>query len=154
MRLLGAVIALALTSILVAALVLVQPAHSQELEVNLYVGLWTEHYVHDDPDYNEDNEIVQLTIKNQDDWFVSMATFSNSHYTDSKLLGVGREFTGEYIDGLKWGIMLAAVHGYEGEINTNVHNGILFAPISYYKYKNLKLLIVGPVVNAGVEFKF
>lgn len=154
MRLLGAVSALALMSILVAGLILVQPAHSQELEASFYVGLWSEHYINDDAEYNEDNEILQLTLKTEDDWFVSMATFSNSHYIDSKLIGVGREFTGEYIDGLKWGIMLAAVHGYEGKIKTNVHEGILFAPISYYKYKNFKVIIVGPAVNAGVEFRF
>lgn len=149
----GIISAIVLSLILVSALVAVQPAQSQEIETRMYIGLWTEHYVEDNPEFNEENEIIQLSAYTEDDWFVTIAKFSNSHYVDSKLIGVGREFQGEYIDGLSWGVMLAAVHGYEGDIETH-YDGLIFAPISYYKYKAIKAIIVGPVVNVGVEFKF
>lgn len=149
----GIISAITLSIILVAGLVAVQPAQGQELETRMYVGLWTEHYIHDDPDYNESNDIFQLSAYTEDNWFVTAATFSNSHYDDSKLVGVGREYHAEYLDGFSWGIMLAAVHGYEGKIQTH-YEGVLFAPISYYKYKNIKAIVVGPVVNVGVEFEF
>lgn len=153
MNTLGIISALALSMILVAGLVAVQPAQGEEIQTRAYVGLWTEHYIHDDPDYNESNDIIQLSAYTEDNWFVTAATFSNSHYDQSHLVGVGREYQADFLEDFSWGIMVAAVHGYEGEIKTH-YKGLLFAPISYYKYKVIKALVVGPVVNIGVEFEF
>ena len=150
-RLFGAVLALILSTILITGLVLVQPAHSDETE--MYIGLWTEHLVHDDPDYNEANEFIQLSVYNDERNFVTVGTFSNSHYERSHMVGLGSEFTTEYMDGLRWGLMLVAVHGYQQFIDTHAE-GLLFAPVHYYEYKKFRLMIFGTVVNAGVKFTF
>jgi len=128
----------------------IQPAYSSELTYRLHVGLWSEHYYNDNPDYNEENDLVQLSINTHERYFIAAATFKNSHYARSHMLGIGREFESEYIADLKWGLYLAAVHGYEGFQETH-WEGVMFAPVSYYKYKYFKLTIFGPAVNAGIE---
>lgn len=129
-----------------------QPAYGEELEYRLHLGLWSEHYYNDRPDYNESNDLVQLSVHNHKQFFLTGGTFRNSHYARSHFLGIGREFQSEYIDDLKWGLYLAAVHGYEGHQETHAE-GLIFAPVSYYKYKFFRLTIFGPAVNAGIEFK-
>lgn len=129
------------------------PAQSSELEYRLHLGLWTEHYYNDNPEYNESNDLVQITAIDTDGYFLTAATFNNSHFARSHVIGFGREFESEYIDGLAWGLSLAVVHGYEGYQETH-HEGLIFAPVSYYKYKFFRVTIFGPAVNAGIELEF
>lgn len=150
LNLLGAVSTIALMSFLIASLIAVQPAHSAEIDYKLAAGLWTEHYYHDKPDYNEKNEMIQLTAQRSDRYFLTAATFRNSHFVRSHMIGAGREFQSEYIDDLKWGLYLASVHGYEGFQHTPVA-GLLFAPVSYYKYKYFRITVFGPAINAAIE---
>ena len=137
-------------SVLALAAVMSLPAQSSDLTYRLHAGLWTEHYYGDDPRYNEDNDLIQLTVLDEDRYFITAATFSNSHYARSHVIGWGREFESEYIDGLTWGVSLAVIHGYEGYQDTHL-DGLMFAPVSYYKYKFFRVTIFGPAVNAGIE---
>lgn len=142
------------TLLILAALVMtVSTVHASDLTYRLHVGVWSEHYYNDNPDYNEKNDIVQLSVHTHKRFFLTAATFNNSHYARTHLLGIGREFESEYIDDLKWGLYLAAVHGYEGFQNTH-WQGVIFAPVSYYKYKFVRVTIFGPAVSVGLEAEF
>lgn len=127
-----------------------QPAYGDDFEYRLNIGLWSEHYYNDNPGLNEDTDLFQLSVYNESRYFLTAATFNNSHYARAHVIGIGREFQSEYVDDLKWGLYLAAVHGYEGHQETHAE-GLIFAPVSYYKYKYFKLTIFGPAVNAGIE---
>lgn len=139
-----------ITITLIYAVLGMQPAKSSELNYKLHLGLWSEHYYNDSSDLNEKNDLVQISIHNKNRFFVAAATFNNSHYARSHVLGIGREFQSKYFSELQWGIYLAAIHGYEGYQETHAE-GLIFAPVSYYKYKYFKFTIFGPAVNAGIE---
>jgi hypothetical protein len=153
LNLVAAFATLMLLTFLIATLISVQPVKAGEYKGSMYVGMWTEHVLNDDPEYNETNDLVALTMFTPERHFATVATFSNSHYDRSHIVGVGHEFTSDWVDGMKYGVMLAAVHGYEGRIKTH-YEDIIFTPITYYQYANLRVTIFGPVVNAGAVFKF
>lgn len=153
LNLFSACVALSLLTILIAGLISVQPAHSQEWNASIYVGFWTEHYYHDKSYYNEDNRMVEMSVKSPGNVVFASSTFFNSHYKRCNSLAAGYEIQSDRVPGLQYGLMLAAIKGYEGDLKTH-YDGLLFMPVSYYKYKAFKLLIAGPVINAGAVFEF
>lgn len=129
----------------VLTLLLLLPAFTYaDVEVN--VGFFTEHLSGDKPEYNEDNELVQLSYVTDIGVEYSVATFSNSHYVRSHLVGIGK----------RWGdvsLGLTLVHGYEGHITSHVGN-LIFMPVLALDLNVLKVNLIGNVVNVGMLFKF
>lgn len=129
--------------VLIMALMLVGSVTHADVYAN--VGFFTEHLSGDKPEYNEDNELIQLSYV-EDGIEYSVATFSNSHYVRSHLVGVGK----------RWGSVglgMTLVHGYEGYITSHVGN-LIFMPVLSFDIDVLRVNFVGNVVNAGLLVKF
>jgi len=127
-------------------LLLMLACASVHAEIGINLGFFTEHLSRDKPEYNEDNELVQLTYADEDGYEYSIATFSNSHFVRSHLIGWGYRWG-------NFGLGLAAVHGYEGYITSHIGD-IIFMPVMSYDAGPLKFNFVGNVVSVGVQHKF
>lgn len=137
-------------NLILALTILVVSVASHATE-SINFGVWTEHYAGDCSCYNEDNDFIQYTTMNDETrHFATFGTFTNSHYTKSEFVGVGHS---EVRMGIEVSAALVAIKGYENHLNTH-YKGILFAPVLAAKYGIFKLILLGPVVNAGLEFSF
>lgn len=125
-------------------------AYYGEPEYRLNIGLYTEHYINDKAEFNEINRLVQFT-RAKDEKMLTAATFINSHYERSYLVGAGIE--NDYSTNLRFGAYLAAVTGYAGHVTTHVGN-ILIAPIAYANFHGLSLNVMPAALNVGFEFDF
>lgn len=129
----GAMILLMLLSIL---------THGEHY-INL--GVMTRHYIQDDPDYNEDNQLIQYTYKGRFDW--SIATFENSRFYRSYAVGVGEHWM---MGDIELGYSVGLVTGYkENKMTQNV--GFMPAPVFYAKKKLFKVMVMGNAINIGIE---
>lgn len=119
-------------------------------EHSLTVGLWTEHYSHDRPGYNENNKLASYTYKSGETVY-SVASFKNSHFDQSYMVGVGEEWRLHKY--LSLSASLGVIHGYYGHIpQTTGH--ILISPIFSAKIGYLRGTILGNAVNVGVVYGF
>jgi hypothetical protein len=117
---------------------------------SINIGVWTEHYHNDSPNYNEDNDFIQFKTTNDDGDFVTFGTFTNSHYTKSEFIGLGYTVPAGPID---VDSAIVIIKGYEGHIDTH-YKGLIFAPVVALRYAFVQVTLLGPVVNAGVVFEF
>lgn len=124
-------------------------------EARLTVGMYTEHYTSNNPEHNEDNNLIQLTIVG-DRYFATLASFENSHYVQSYLVGTG--LVCECGTGNELGFGVAAVYGYQDELKTHLGD-LIFAPVAHYRHDLsdnwfVKINILPAVYNAGGGYTF
>jgi len=136
--------------ILLAFLGFVNASYADDIKYRLNIGFWTEHYVNDSPDYNENNKLLQITVA-KNDRFITAATFNNSHDNDCELLGIGLEDS--HNDNLRTSYSILAINGYEGDVKTH-YKGLLFTPAVGITYHHLTLSIIPVVMNVGFELEF
>lgn len=122
----------------------------EEYEYRLNVGLFTDHYINDSDEYNEDNQLLQLSAV-KGGRILTAATFVNSHYSRSYLVGYGMER--EYNENLRYGGYLAVIKGYEGHIKTH-YEGLMVAPIGFINYRGITLHVIPAAYSIGIEFDF
>ena len=125
-------------------------ASADDFEYRLNIGLFTEHYLGREGELNENNDLVQVSVV-KDKNAVTAASFVNSHFQQSYLVGYGYEET--YLNGLRVGGYISAVHGYEGYLETHFE-GLLFAPVAVASYYGATLSVMPAVYVLGYEFKF
>lgn len=132
--------------LIIILLLIVPPSHAGDFYLNL--GLWSEHYAGDKPEYNEDSELIQLTYRNNS--LVALATsFKTSHYKPALSLGIGKEW--RVLDEVTLGIVPSIVDGYQDDITSNCGN-YLCVPLFTAKYSYFKANIGHPAINIGFEF--
>ena len=119
-------------------------------EYRLNVGLFTDHYYEDSYEYNETSNLLQVSAV-EGGRILTAATFVNSHYIRSYLVGYGREYT--YSDNLRYGGYVAAIQGYEGEITTH-YESLIFVPIAYANYRGLTINVIPAAYSIGFEIDF
>lgn len=124
-------------------------SNADEVEYRLNIGLYTEHYLGRSSELNENNRLVQFTAA-KDTHLVTAASFVNSHYKESYLLGYGREK--QFSKNFRGGASISIIHGYEGEIMTH-YEGLLFAPTLFFNYHGVSLNIIPAAYILGYEFK-
>lgn len=122
----------------------------EEYEYRLNIGLFTDHYINDSDEYNEDNQLLQLSAV-KGGRILTAATFVNSHYVRSYLVGYGTEW--EYNENLRYGGYLAVIKGYEGHIKTH-YEGLMVAPIGFINYRGITLHVIPAAYSIGFEFEF
>lgn len=135
---------------LFTALVLSVACYDVFAEQSVTVGLFTEHYHNDSDDYNENNKLVKYTY-----YFGSvtytLATFENSHYIRSHMIGIGKRW--KLSEDSEASITMGAIEGYQAILKTHVGD-VIFIPIFSVKTGFIRTIILGPVVNIGVEYAF
>lgn len=114
------------------------------------IGLFTEHIRGDDPNYNENNRLVFYTYQTGQTIYVA-GKFSNSHYLDSHILGIGKET--ELASGLSVGVVLGVIQGYGNVLDTNCGDYLICAPVLYAKTGPLTHMLLGPAYNLSVTFE-
>lgn len=134
---------------LLAFLVFANISNADDIEYRLNLGLYTSHYLGISDELNENNRLVQFTAA-KNEHLVTVASFINSHYKESYLLGYGKEK--QFTDNFRAGAYIAAIHGYEGEIKTH-YEGLLFAPTLFFNYRGISLNIIPAAYVIGYEFK-
>ena len=122
----------------------------EEYEYRLNIGLFTDHYINDSDEYNEDNQLLQLSAV-KGGRILTAATFVNSHYVRSYLVGVGMEH--EYNDNLRYGGYLALIKGYDGKVETH-YKGLLLSPIGYVNYRGVTINVIPAAYSIGFEIDF
>tara|TARA_R110000824_G_C15186126_1_gene674282 strand:+ start:1493 stop:1939 length:447 start_codon:yes stop_codon:yes gene_type:complete len=124
-------------------------SEADEIEYRVNIGLFTEHYLHDSDELNEDNNLIQLTAE-RNGRLISGATFINSHNEEGWSLGYGREkkLTKEF----SGGGYISVVKGYEGHMKTH-YEGLLLAPTLFINYRGVTLSIIPAAYVIGYEFK-
>lgn len=123
-------------------------SNAEKGDVHLNIGLYTEHVYQDRPYYNEDNRLIQLSYEGKHAIYTG-ATFINSYYARSYLVGIGKKFNIEAIDTEVY-TALGAVRGYEGFIPTQV-DGLIFGPLVAVKHGLIKVSFLGEAMNVGIE---
>ena len=126
------------------------PTTAEEYEYRLNIGLFTDHYINDSDEYNEDNQLLQLSAV-KGGRILTAATFVNSHYVRSYLVGAGMEW--EYDEHLRYGGYLALIKGYEGHIKTH-YEGLMVAPIGFINYRGITINVIPAAYSIGFEFDF
>lgn len=144
----GAVVIL--TFIIMLSSLISSNVNASEYEHRLNFGVYTEHVIKDDSEYNEDNEFYQYSLITPGNAVFSASTFKNSHYIRSHSLGAG--FNYNISENVESGVELSVIHGYEGELQTH-YKGLLFVPVTWFKYKVIKLSVLASVINIGLEFE-
>ena len=109
------------------------------------LGVITRHYIQDNPNYNEDNQLIQYTHKGQID--LSIATFENSRFYRSYALGVGEHWM---MADIEIGYSVGVVTGYK-EFKMTQKIGFMLAPVFYAKKKMFKVMVMGNAINIGIE---
>lgn len=124
---------------------------SAQAEEGLYlnVGLWTEHFIQDCTCFNEDNDVIQITYRNNDGLSLMATKFKTSYYKPAKAFGVGHHF--EIYETVVSEVMFGAVEGYKDDLDTH-YKGWIFGPFITFKYNYMKVILIGPVINVGFEF--
>lgn len=147
-----------ITTFIATALALVS-CNTNADSYSVSVGVWTDHLGEPKGDLNEDNELILFTgysdwnkcdcAKSRDLWTVGR--FVNSHYAETQVIGAGREYhlTGEAYGG----VMITAIYGYEGYLDTH-WKGVIFAPVSYFRYEMVRVTSLAHVINVSLEFEF
>tara|TARA_R110000772_G_C13310322_1_gene440429 strand:- start:28406 stop:28834 length:429 start_codon:yes stop_codon:yes gene_type:complete len=125
-------------------------AVADDVEYRLNIGLFTEHYLGRGSELNEKNQLVQVSAEKNGNVGV-LASFVNSHFTQSYLVGIGREVM--LIDDLRIGGYAAVVKGYEGHLETHF-KGLMAAPIVKLDAYGFTLNILPAVYVLGYEFEF
>lgn len=123
---------------------------SYEYEYRLNVGLFTDHYINDRAEYNEENNLIQLTGVHEDR-LLTVATFNNSHFVRSYLLGYGRER--RYNSNFRYGGYITVIKGYEGRVTTH-YKGLLFTPTAYANYRGFTINVMPAAYSIGIEIDF
>ena len=123
---------------------------SEEYEYRLNVGLFTDHYINDSDEYNEDNQLLQVSAV-KGGRILTAATFVNSHYVRCYLVGYGMER--EYNENLRYGGYLALIKGYDGSVDTH-YNGLLVSPIGFINYRGLTINVIPAAYSIGFEIDF
>lgn len=135
----GLTLAMLLTVVSVA-----QADHSVTL------GLWTDHFSHDKSYYNERNRLVNYNYHASGNVF-SVASFENSHFSQSYMVGAGREWK-PYAH-LALSASIGVIHGYYGYLpQTTGH--LMLAPIFSAQVGPLRATLLGNAVNFGVTYGF
>ena len=124
-------------------------SEADEIEYRFNIGFYTEHYLGRSGELNEKNELIQISAA-KDGNVLTAASFVNSHFTQSYLVGAGRET--RLTENLKIGGYVVAVKGYDGHINTH-YKGILFTPVVKFDYYGITLNVMPAVYSVGYEFK-
>ena len=128
-----------------------------ELQHKLYVGLWSEHWYADNPEFNEDNEVFMYSLYNpfnRGGEYFSIGTFVNSYGDRSHAVGYGQEYGVWMLPNVKVGWDVGFIHGYGDNLSVN-WDGLLPAVKFHFKFFDVvKVQFMGPAVNAGVEFTF
>lgn len=132
-------------TILIALLLSSSLSHAGEHKLGL--GLFTEHYISDKRDYNENNRLISYTYVNDSRYTFTAASFENSHYIDSQILSFGYEFD------FGAGVTISAIKGYEGYFKTH-YEGVIFAPVFYFETYGFRHTIMGPAYNLAYVFTF
>lgn len=122
-------------------------AHSEH-----YVGfgLFSEHFIDDSPEYNEDNKLVYyqyLDGKNT----AQFSTFSNSYHIRSYALSAGREY--DFFLDTKVGILASAVYGYQTVLKTNCGDFVCI-PIVYLKTGMFTHTVMATAYNLSFTVEF
>ena len=122
----------------------------EPIEFRLNIGLFTDHYLGDSDELNENNHLLQLTAA-KDGKLITFASFLNSHFKESYLLGYGHEK--QFTPNFRGGAYLAIVKGYGGEIKTH-YEGYLFAPTLFFNYYGVSLNVIPAAYVVGYEITF
>jgi hypothetical protein len=126
---------------------LAAPAYSEH-SINL--GFFTEHIKADDPRYNENNNLVQY-MYTKGPALYTFATFKNSHFIDSHMIGAGHRWKlGKHVSLYA---ILGAVEGYQTVMETTTGDYIII-PILGVKVGLVRFTMLGSAVNAGLEYEF
>ena len=124
-------------------------SNADDVEYRLNIGLHTEHYLGRGGELNENNHLFQISAE-KDKNVITAASFINSHFEQSYLVGYGYEET--YFNKLYVSGYITAVHGYEGDLQTHFE-GLLFAPVAMFNYHGVTLSVMPAVYVLGYEFK-
>tara|TARA_R110000751_G_C13705797_1_gene473880 strand:- start:73 stop:519 length:447 start_codon:yes stop_codon:yes gene_type:complete len=124
-------------------------SEADEIEYRLNIGLFTEHYLGRSGELNEKNKLIQISAA-KDGNVLSAASFVNSYFTQSYLVGAGRET--RLTENLRIGGYVVAVKGYDGHIKTH-YEGILLTPVVKFDYYGFTLNVMPAVYSVGYEFK-
>lgn len=113
-------------------------------------GLFTEHFIDDRPDYNEDNQLVYYQYLNGKNT-AQVGTFINSHFVRSYSVSVGREY--DLFLGSKLGVSAAVIHGYKDHLKTNCGDFVC-VPIVYLKTGIFTHTVFVTAYNLSVTMEF
>lgn len=131
--------------------------YADDLEHRLYVGLWSEHWYADRPDFNEDNQVVQYTVFNHTrkggGEFLTAGTFLNSFGGRTYAIGYGQEYAIYFMPEVAFGWQVGVLEGYGDKLRVN-WGSISPAIQFHFKYEVFKVQIMGPAINVGIEHTF
>ncbi len=122
-------------------------AHSEHY---MGFGLFTEHFIDDSPNYNEDNELVYYQYLNGKNT-AQVGTFVNSHFVRSYSISAGREY--DLFWGSKFGVSAALIHGYKGFVKSNCGDFVCI-PIVYVKTGIFTHTVLVTAYNLSVTVEF
>jgi hypothetical protein len=118
------------------------------------MGLWSEHWYADNPEYNEDNEVLMYSLYNRMSYggeYIGIATFLNSYGDRTWAMGYGQEYPVYLLPAVKVGWDVGIMHGYGDNLKTN-WKGISPSVKFHFKFFDfVKVQFMGPAVNVGVE---
>lgn len=142
--------------LLLSIFVLAPQAHAEH---SITIGLWTDHLGEPKGDLNEKNDLVVYTNYGEYElcdcsssrFFWQAGRFINSHYKQTQFVSAGKEY--RWTDNASGGVMIAAIRGYEGYLDTHFE-GVIFAPASYFKYDLIRVSSIAHVINVGIELEF
>jgi len=141
---------------LIGLSLMAQHTWAGDLEHRVYLGLWSDHWYNDSPEYNESNQVVQYSLYNPVQYgkeAITVATFINSHFDRTWALGYGQEYPVIFVPDIKFGWQVGVMYGYGDKLATN-WNGISPTVQFHFKYDVLKVQIMGPAINVGLEGTF
>lgn len=128
---------------------------TSSLDHKVYVGLWSEHWYADNPEFNEDNEVIQYSLYNKfhkgGEYFTA-ARFRNSYGDITHAVGYGQEYKVYLLPDVKVGWNLGIMHGYGDNLDVQWRDINPVVQFHFKFYDVLKIQFMGPAVNAGLEF--
>lgn len=124
---------------------------SQADEHRVTIGLWTEHYIYDDPNYNENNELINYNYIDGNTVY-SAATFKNSYFIRSYMVGVGKRY--KITKDIEFTALLGAVKGYEDVLDKDYGGDLFYVPIFSLKTYFIQTTILAAAVNVGFVYEF
>lgn len=127
--------------------------HGQPAQNSIYAGMWSEHFINDDDEYQETHSLLGLTYKG-----VFAGTFENSHSDRVWAIGWQRDVYSIIRDeiSIDIGYRAGLMHGYDSMqiFDTGIFPIVqLYTDLTYKRF-GVQLSWAGSVVTAGLLFRF
>lgn len=130
---------------------------SYGLQHKIYMGMWSEHWYADNPEFNEENDVLQYSLYNNfrvGGEYLTVATFLNSYGDRTWAVGYGQDYRVYFLPAVKVGWDVGAMYGYGDNLDLN-WRGITPAVKFHFSFYDLvKVQFMGPAVNVGFELTF